>query len=254
MLYNLIVKKDKILHYQSIVLQSLSNKIDNFYLAGGTALSVFYFQHRVSFDLDFFTPQFSHKRIQGIIAYLKTHLKPDYASDGRKIEITLTAQNLKNDTAKMMVYYIYFSSRDILKIDFAEDTMNLIKETKIVEGIRILSLEDIYLRKIYTITGVMPVLDEAGKKKFIGGRAEAKDLFDIYFLSHTFMPLSRFVKKYGNPTIKEGLISWFRSYDRMRMRDGILNLDTDKGIDYKTIEKHLNKEIDKIIESEIEKL
>ena len=29
---------------------------DNFYLAGGTALSVYYLQHRVSDDLDFFSP------------------------------------------------------------------------------------------------------------------------------------------------------------------------------------------------------
>ena len=30
--------------------------VDNFYLTGGTALSAFYLQHRLSEDLDFFSP------------------------------------------------------------------------------------------------------------------------------------------------------------------------------------------------------
>ena len=245
MLYNYGVKKQKLLQYQNTVLKALSGKIDDFYLTGGTALSLFYFQHRISLDLDFFTPRFSYKRIREIITYLKTSLKK---------EIKLTAQSLKKDKTRMMVYQIYITPGDILRVDFVEDVLPLVKQPKIVEGVKVLSLEDIYLRKIYAVVGVIPTYDVVGKKKFAGGRIEAKDFYDLYFLSHTFMPISKFVDKYGDLTVKEGLISWFRTYDRMKMTDGVLRLDTDKKIDYRSIEKHFSTEIDKIIESQIEKI
>jgi len=234
--------KDKILGYQHTVLKALSDKINNFYLAGGTALSLFYFQHRLSVDLDFFTPGFSHKEIENIVTRLGTDLKKN---------IKLVAQSLTEEKTKMMIYYIYFSNKDSLKIDFVEDVFPLIKQPKNIEGVKILSLEDIYLRKIYAIAGALPVLDTIGKKSFTGGRAEAKDFYDLYFLSYTFMPLSQFTEKYGNLMIKEGLIGWFRAYDRMNIIDGVLTLETTGEIDYKSMEKHFSDEIDKIIETEV---
>jgi len=248
------VKKDKISHYQNLVLRALSNKIDSFCLGGGTALSLFYFQHRISFDLDFFTQNFSLKMIEKVISFLSGYLESEASPRKEKMKIILAGKSLKEERAKVMVYYLYFSSRNFLKIDFIEDIFSLIKRPMVVEGIKIFSLEDIYLRKIYTITGTVYVSDRIGKQRFMGGREDAKDLFDVYFLSHTFMPLSQFVKKYGDHTLKEGLITWFRSYDRLQMIDGILNVDTDKSIDYRTIESYISKEIDKIIEEEIEEI
>jgi len=242
-LYNYsAMKKDKILNYQNTVLKALSNKIDDFYLAGGTALSLFYFQHRLSVDLDFFSPTFSINRVNEIIQYLEDSLKKN---------IQLVGQNLKKDKAKIKIYNIYFTKKDILKIDFVEDVFKLIKKPKIIEGIKILSLEDIYIRKLYAVTGVLLIHDMIGKKKLIGGRVDAKDFFDIYYLSHTFNPLSKFINKYGNATMKEGLINWFRTYSRMQMIDGILNLHTDKKINYKIMERHFKKQIDEIIEGQI---
>ena len=48
-------------------LKILSGRMEGFYLAGGTALSLFYFQHRDSYDIDFFTNDFSRKRIEDIV-------------------------------------------------------------------------------------------------------------------------------------------------------------------------------------------
>lgn len=239
------MEKDRVLNYQDTVLKSLSYKIDDFYLAGGTALSLFYFHHRVSIDLDFFTPLFSYKRINKIVSYLKSQLKK---------EIRLSAQSLESNKTKMLVYYIYFTQRNTLKIDFVEDVFTLIREPKIVNGIKILSLEDIYLRKIYALIGVLPALNGVGRRKFVGGRTEAKDFFDLYFLSHTFMPLCQFVDKYGDPVIKEGIISWYKTYDRMAIIDGILRLKTDKKIDYKSMEEHLHKEIDRVVEGQVKEI
>lgn len=236
------MKKQAVIEHQEAVLGALSYRVDDFYLAGGTALSLFYFQHRLSIDLDFFTPCFSQKQIGEIIGYLSAHLKKD---------IKLTARNLEEKNAKVMVYYVYFSKMDTLKIDFVEDVFPLIKKTKNVEGIRILSLEDIYLRKIYAMVGILSNLDAVGRKSFVGGRAEAKDFYDLYFLSNTFMPLSQFTTKYGDAMIKEGLVRWFRTYDRMGLVDGILRLKTKRQIDCKNMEKHFSCEIDKILENQI---
>jgi hypothetical protein len=236
------MKEEKFLHYQHKVLKSLANKIDDFYLAGGTALSLFYFQHRISVDLDFFTQRFSYERINEIVSCLTDNLKK---------EIKLIAQYLQEDKTRMLVYYVYFTQEDAFKIDFVEDVFPLTKDPKFVDGIKILSLEDIYLRKIYALIGVLPVLNNTGRKRFIGGRSEAKDFFDLYFLSHTFMPLCDFVEKFGNPVIKEGLINWYRTFDRITVIDEILRLKTDKKIDYKIMEKHLHEEIDRIVEKQI---
>jgi hypothetical protein len=114
-----------------------------------------------------------------------------------------------------------------------------------------MSLEDIYMRKLYAVAGYIARSDDIGRTAPIGGRIEAKDFYDLYYLSHTFIPLAGFVKKYCNPVIIEGLIRWFRTYDRMKMMDGILEIKTDKKIDYKKMERHFKEEIDKIIEKEI---
>ncbi|MFC1624466.1 nucleotidyl transferase AbiEii/AbiGii toxin family protein [Candidatus Omnitrophota bacterium] len=236
------MKKPKVRGYQDKVLKTLSGKVGEFYLAGGTALSLFYFQHRLSVDLDFFTTSFSSRRIKEIMADLGSTLN-------KKIE--LVSQNLEAKESRMFIYYIHFSKRDILKIDFIEDALNLIKPTKTVDNIRILSLEDIYLRKLFAVTGAISRIDETGRPKTHGGRVEAKDFYDLYFLSHTFMSMSRFIAKYGNAVMIEGLVRWFRTYDRMHMMDGVLSLEVNRAMDYKKMEGHFKNEIDKIIENQL---
>ena len=128
----------KILRYQQDVLKALSGKVDDFYLAGGTALSLFYFQHRLSVDLDFFASDFVYSDVKRMVTYLENALRK---------KITIKGQNLRGKTAKIVVYDVHFTANETLKIDFVEDTVNLLKEPKLVDGIRVLSLEDIYLRK-----------------------------------------------------------------------------------------------------------
>jgi len=228
--------------YQEKVLKSLAGKIDEFYLAGGTALSLFYFQHRMSVDLDFFTPNFRPMRVKEVVGYLEKSLAK---------KIKLAGQDLEGKTAKILIYNVHFGPKDTLKIDFVEDALRLIKPTMTLEGIRILSLEDIYIRKLYAICGAVPAIDAIGRKEIIGGRLEAKDFYDLYFLSHTFLSLSKFIEKYGNPVMMEGIIRWFRTYDRMAMMDGVLTLDVNRKVDYKRMEAHFKKEIDKVIESQL---
>ena len=224
---------------------ALKGKIDEFCLAGGTALSLFYFQHRISFDLDFFTRRFSQARIEEIIARLKGSLERD---------IKLIGQSRGKNSVRMMAYNICFSEVDILKVDFVEDFMPIIKDPKTVDGVNILSLNDIYARKISAVTGTVKIIDDTGREDFTGGRADAKDFYDLYFLSHTFMPLSEFADKYCDFMPIEGLVRWFKTYDRMSIMDGLLSLDTDKKIDCKGMEKHFKKEIERLIARKLDNI
>lgn len=210
------------------VLNTLAGRVEKFYLSGGTALSHFYFRHRLSFDLDFFTQEFSPKSIRKIIEDLREE-------SGKKIELVKEENN--PDMAKMMVFMILFSKGLEIRLDFVEDFLKLLKPLNIFNGIPVLSLEDIYLRKIYAISG---------------GREEAKDFYDLYYLSTTSVLLSNFAFQYCDEIRKEGLIRWFRTYDRLRMKSGLLELETEKRPDYTVMERHFRVEIEKIVEREVE--
>lgn len=229
--------------YQEKILGALANKIDDFYLTGGTALSLFYFHHRQSEDLDFFTQEYDRARVLKIVTDLSGSLN-------RSIE--LIGEQTKKDRVRMMIYTLRFSKSTDLKIDFVEDFLKFIKPPKDINGIFVLSLEDIYLRKMYAITGSRASVDRIGRKKIIGGRQEPKDFYDLYCLSHIFRRLSDFAFKYGDAVIREGLIRWFRTYNRMEIKTGLLELKTESKVDFTIMERHFKKEIDKILEKEVD--
>ncbi|MCD6311536.1 MAG: nucleotidyl transferase AbiEii/AbiGii toxin family protein, partial [Elusimicrobia bacterium] len=221
--------------YQDRVLKLLSGKADDFYLAGGTSLAKFYFQHRLSDDLDFFTSEFKYKRVVEMVKFLSGKLN-------KKIE--LIAEQINDDKmSKIMVYVIPISTNSFLKIDFVEDNVKLLKPLKSVDGIFTLSLEDIYLRKIYAAAGFIEKINVTGNIVLAGGRQEAKDFYDIYFLSQTFMKLSDFAAKYCGHIQTEGIVRWFRTYDRMTIKTGLLELKTQEKPDYKKMENHFKNEI-----------
>jgi predicted nucleotidyltransferase component of viral defense system len=232
----------KITGFQKKVLDLLSGKINDFYLVGGTALSLYYFHHRQSLDLDFFTTEFSTKRIEEIIGFLSSALK-------RKINI-IAKQEQKNKV-RVAVYSIPIARLEVLKIDFVEDYMGLIKPPKLINGINVASLEDIYLKKISAVSGTSEIEDATGRMVSRGNRQEAKDFLDLYCLSHTFMRLSEFVFKFCKPAIREGIIRWFRTYSRMEMKTGFMELELKKAVDYNDIEQHFKKEIKAILEKEV---
>lgn len=241
-----------ILGLRTKVMKSLNDKVNDFFLGGGTALSLHYLYHRESFDLDFFTKDFSESRINAIISEIENSL-------GIKITVN-TIEVLKN-RAKIWRGFVPLSSKEhfdenddknSLKIDFIEDVYDDIPSRKIViDGIPILSPENIYLRKIYAICGVLETEDKIGRKRFVGGRQEAKDFFDLYFLSKDYMRLSQFVAKH-RPKEKDKVITWYSSYNREEMKLGISELIVSKETDFHSIERHFKKEIDDIIEQELD--
>jgi len=233
---------DKIIGIRGKALKKLTNKLEGFYLAGGTALSLFYFQHRESYDLDFFTKDFSRVKIEEIMSKL---------SEGMGLAIELSGEQNKRGYARMMVYSLKIDDNRSLKIDFVEDMYKLLKPLKQVDGISILAIEDIYLRKILTACGSIVTVDSTGRSSFVGGRQEAKDFFDLFYLSKTFMPLSSFVNEYCQQPQKESIIIWFRTYDRLEMKTGLLEIITNKKVVFQEMELHFKQETEKIIAAEI---
>lgn len=221
------------------VLPFLKDKTDDFYLAGGTALSMFYYQHRESFDLDFFTQEYSIERVRAVVQGLEH-------DSGWPVE--LWAEQNKEELVRIAVYQAHIGKDQNCKIDFVEDTTKLLNPLKRVDGINILSLEDIYLRKIYAVAGHIPAVNAVGQKVALGGRQEAKDLYDVFCLSTVTMPLSEFAGRHCDNTVREGIVRWYRTYDRMEMKTGLLDLATRTTPDYPLIEKHFKKEINAILE------
>lgn len=233
---------DKIIEVRDEVLRKLANKLGCFYLAGGTALSLFYFKHRESYDLDFFTKDFSRARIERLISEL---------AQGIGFKIELSAEQIKQGFARMLVYSLKIDKNHSLKIDFVEDVDALLEPLKKVDGIPLLSIEDIYFRKILTACGSFTTTDSIGRQTFAGGRQEAKDFFDLYFLSTTFMPLSRYVERYCKQPQKESIVIWFRTYNRLEIKLGLGDIITNKNISLQEIERHFKDEVEKIISAEI---
>jgi len=230
--------KDIIINEMQKVLKILANKLDGFYLAGGTALSLFYFKHRESYDLDFFTKEFSRTKIDKIISDLSSSLK---------VLINLTAEQNQKDKAKMLVYSLKIDEKNFLRIDFVEDIHDLIKSIQVINGIPILSKEDIYLKKILTACGSIETIDSIGRKQFVGGRQEAKDFFDLYYLSSTFMPFSKFTLQYCSQLQIESIVVWYHRYDRTEMKLALNDIRTDKEISFQNMERHFKLEIEQII-------
>ena len=220
------------------ILKILSGKLDGFYLAGGTALSICYFHHRESYDLDFFTKDFSRAKIEKIVSIL---------TDVLKIKPELSEEQNKKDKARYLIYTIQIDKENSLKIDFVEDVFELLRPFRNVDGIPALSIEDIYTRKIYAACGIIERIDSTGKQVFKGGRQEAKDYFDLYFLSTTFMPLSEFAIKYCSQTQIESIVIWFKTYDRFGIKSGLTDIITNKKVDPYEMERHFKKEIEQLI-------
>lgn len=227
-----------IFEYQERVLQALKDRLAPFYLAGGTALAKFYFQHRDSYGLDFFSQDYSAAKIQDLVRIIEK-------ATGKKMK--LLQESLKEGFAKLSIYDLALGENESLKIDFLEDVLPLLNPLKRVDGIDVLSLDDIYLRKIHAISGTLPVTDRVGETRFLGGREEAKDFYDVYQLSSTYQRLSRFALEHCNDLQREALIRWYHTYSRSAIKEGLMELKTRGPVEFVTVERHLKREIEELI-------
>ena len=136
-------------------LSSFPFESTNFYLTGGTALSAFYFEHRFSDDLDFFTPeQEDFERIDPLLKDLAEQTGGQYKAD-------TTAPSYRR------IFWNPGEEGKQLKIDFVHKTIEQVEPNKpLKNNVRVDTVEDICANKITTLIS----------------RCELKDAIDLFFL------------------------------------------------------------------------
>lgn len=122
------------------------------YFTGGSALSAYYLHHRLSEDLDFFTPA------EDMIQLISRKLLHSLEKKGIKVEMV---RNFKS-----FVEMITSRGNESMKIQIALDSPYRLERTKEIDGLIVDSLMDI----------------ATGKLLALFGRAAERDFVDIYFL------------------------------------------------------------------------
>lgn len=139
-----------------------------YYFTGGTALSVFYYQHRYSEDLDFFSEK---PYDEDLIIDSMTHLSKT---------ISMPYQHTKRER---VLFFVFTKNRKpVIKVDFAYYPYSRIEKGDEWNGIAVDSLRDIGTNKLLTINQ----------------RADVKDFVDLYFFlkkSFTIWDLSYGMEK-----------------------------------------------------------
>lgn len=125
-----------------------------FYFTGGTPLSAFYLQHRMSEDIDLFCEK-EEVNILSVRAFLKKIQKP--------------MGIIKTDYRQFLglhSFQLYFSETNILKVDFNYYPFPRIEKGMSYEHVEVDSILDIAVNKVHTIAM----------------KPRARDFIDIYFI------------------------------------------------------------------------
>ena len=148
-----IFYEKKLYPLQDVVLASVNERTDVFYLTGGTALSRFYLGHRYSDDLDFFTRQEI-----GDFSVLVNRL----AGALNTLGLTYEAETVTGTFSR-----IYVMRDDVkLQVDFVNEPVFHYGDISNVQGVRVDNVLNILANKISAIE-----------------RYEVKDLADIHAIA-----------------------------------------------------------------------
>jgi len=126
---------------------------ESFYFTGGTALSEYYLHHRRSVDLDFFCEtEFFPQNISPFIKKSKSII-----GFGE-----LDFQQAFNRN----IYHLIFNKDSSLKLEFTYFPFPQIENPKLVNNIKVDSLLDIAVNKVFTVSQ----------------KPRGRDFFDLYFI------------------------------------------------------------------------
>lgn len=229
----------KIRAMQEEILKVFAKDAGNFALSGGTALELYYLHHRFSADLDLFSPKYDIEEIEGLVHEFKKTLAKSI-----KFQAGFTTPN----RAQVRFYEVTIKGYNRpLKIDFVEDVVFKKPSIKKFAGVPVYSVENIYMQKIFAITGTTLGQDDIGRE-ITQGRRQARDVFDIYMLSKKIQPLHKFLKRL--PTqFQRGMVHWYQTFSRQDLKLDLLDLDIyDKIFDARDMIVYLENEINKLIE------
>lgn len=125
---------------------------ETFYLSGGTALAAYYIPYRLSEDLDFFSER---------------ELEPQFVTSFlKKKQETLKYKEFDfQKSFNRNLFFLRFA-KEILKVEFTYFPFTQLEKPKKVEGIKIDSLLDIAVNKVFTISQ----------------NPRTRDFMDLYFI------------------------------------------------------------------------
>ncbi len=153
-----MAKKEILTERQKMAITLVANEpnLSNFYLSGGTALSVFYLEHRLSDDLDFFC--------EDAVDYATIHAFTE------KLKQELGAKDLRHERLfDRNIFFLKFSDGE-LKLEFTKYPFkHLGRVTKHLE-IAVDSVRDLAANKLAALID----------------RFDPKDFVDLYFLLKKF--------------------------------------------------------------------
>ncbi|OIO36221.1 MAG: hypothetical protein AUJ74_03120 [Candidatus Omnitrophica bacterium CG1_02_44_16] len=228
----------KIRKTQQQFLKVFSKAAQNFALAGGTALELYYLHHRFSLDLDLFSTGYDVRKINKIITRISGSLG---------VKIRLQSEFAAKNRAKERFYTLPVkNSARPLKIDFIEDVIFNKPKISRFSGVPVYSVENIYWQKVVAMAGAVSGQDEIGMQ-IAKGRMEARDAFDIFVLSKKIQPLHLLLKSLPS-ILQRGMVHWYRTFSRQDMKLALLDLDIyDRGFDAKEMIVYLENEIKEFI-------
>lgn len=126
--------------------------VEKFYLSGGTALAGFYLQHRYSEDLDFF----SEEEVDPLEIQTFFHSQKK----------TLGIRDIDFQQSFNRNLFFLHLAKDVIKTEFTYFPFPPIEKGLVQYGIRVDSLLDIAVNKLFTIYQ----------------RTQARDFIDLYFI------------------------------------------------------------------------
>lgn len=207
-------------------------------LCGGTALSRFHLQHRISYDLDFFVPEG--------LGFNAQALADRVASKVKILGLEVTHDAIKAD---QLHFFVPIPGRDAIKMSFVEDmyaaTFPPVPSGLAIDGIAIQteSVQGLYHRKLRTVVGWA----DSDAAVPSGGRQTARDMFDLFVLSQTVMPLKPFIESLPYAFALEAftagmaVMPWFEISDELAQT--IAAPVWQSGQEVSTVRDHLFKEL-----------
>ena len=153
-----MVKNRILTEKQKLLIDYLPAEIlTHFYLAGGTALSAFYIEHRMSKDLDFFTET---EKGMPPIEFLTGLMKKLPAIDDIHYERLFDRR----------IFGVAFKDGETLKVEFTSYPFKSIEERARIGKLVVDSLLNIVTGKLFALTD----------------RYDPKDFVDLYFVLHNY--------------------------------------------------------------------
>lgn len=125
---------------------------ERFYFTGGTALSVFYLQHRLSDDMDFFSEKDFDNEL--VFPFVKN------------VAQKLGFQERFTQKEGVRMFRLVEGDEDVTKIDFVHYPYPRVREGQKVQGVVVDSFLDMAINKFLTINQ----------------RTDVKDFVDLYFI------------------------------------------------------------------------